>query len=54
MSKDDWVAQVKTELEGPAEISIEDYRDGLQEILDDVYERYEAANDDVAEAESHS
>ena len=54
MNKDDWIKQVKAELEGPAGLSIEDYRDGLQEILDDVYVRYEAANDDVAEAESHS
>lgn len=54
MSKDDWVAQVKAELEGPALMTIEEYRDGLQEILDDVYSRYEAANEDIAEAESHS
>lgn len=49
-ASDRWVAGVKDVLEETSTLSTQEYHDGLQEILEEVYSRYECALGDLERA----
>ncbi len=52
MSKENWKNEVTAALDNSMTLSMQDYHDGLIELMEDFQERYQLASDDLERAEA--